>query len=136
MIVTYNELNVVARTVYGEARGEKFKGQVAIAHVIFNRVSAAKYGIGPIGVCQRKLQFSCWNDNDPNYHALSRTDLRDPLLRFATEAVLAALDERPAYVLDRCTHYFAESLPAFPRWAQGKTPALVIGRHLFFNDID
>ena len=136
MIESFNELNIVARTIYGEARGEPFKGQVAVAHVIFNRVVAGKYGIGPIGVCQKNLQFSCWNQNDPTYHDMTRATLTDPALRKATEAVLLAIYERPMYTLENCTHYFAETMPAFPRWAQGKTPALVVGRHLFFNDID
>lgn len=135
MITSFAELEMVARTVYGEARGEPFNGQSAVAHVIFNRVLAGRFGSGVIGVCQRRLQFSCWNQDDPNYHELTRVDLKELGLRRATEAVLAALAQRPAFTLQDSTHYFAESLPAFPRWAVGKTPTLIIGRHLFFNDI-
>ena len=33
-----SDLNLLSRLVYGEARGEQYKGQVAVAAVVLNRV--------------------------------------------------------------------------------------------------
>ena len=67
--------DVVARTLWGEARGEGVAGQIAVAWVIRNRVHDANprswWGEGYIGVCHKSWQFSCWNPGDPNYPYLS-----------------------------------------------------------------
>jgi len=34
------------------------------------------------------------------------------------------------------THYYAKSMPKPPKWAVGKEPALVLGNHYFFNNIE
>jgi len=57
----------MARTLWGEARGESEEGQVAVGHVIKNRVEKKTwYGKTIKDVCLKKWQFSCWNENDPN----------------------------------------------------------------------
>jgi N-acetylmuramoyl-L-alanine amidase len=38
------DLNYLARLVYGEARGESFEGQVAVAAVVLNRVRSSGFG--------------------------------------------------------------------------------------------
>ena len=74
-------LDTLARTVWGEARGEGEAGMAAVAAVIRNRidVSAAhggKYWWGRdwISVCQARSQFSCWNPGDPNRAKLLAVD--------------------------------------------------------------
>lgn len=57
--------DVMALTMYGEARGEPVEGQIAVGWVIKNRAIAWNKGI--IEVCIQPEQFSCWNENDPNY---------------------------------------------------------------------
>jgi N-acetylmuramoyl-L-alanine amidase len=131
----FDELELVARTVWAEGRGEPFKGQVAIAHVIFNRVEAGRFGVGPKGVCSKPNAFSCWRADDPNRGKALTVTLEDPSFRKAVEAVLLARSQRPLDVLGGCTHYFADSLPEWPRWAVGKTPQVIIGHHAFFNGI-
>lgn len=42
---TSNDLNLLARLVYGEARGEPYSGQVAVAAVVLNRVRVARFRI-------------------------------------------------------------------------------------------
>ena len=37
-----NDIDVLARTIYGEARGESISGQGAIASVVLNRVAFSK----------------------------------------------------------------------------------------------
>ena len=60
--------DVMALTMYGEARGEPVEGQIAVGWVIKNRAVAWNKGI--IEICIQPEQFSCWNENDPNYTIL------------------------------------------------------------------
>lgn len=71
------DLGMLARTVWGEARGEGETGWAAVAWVIRNR---AEWPGGPhwwgatvSAVCLHPYQFSCWNHNDPNFARLSAT---------------------------------------------------------------
>ncbi|CAF0809757.1 unnamed protein product, partial [Didymodactylos carnosus] len=41
---TADEIDVLTRTVWGEARGESEEGQAAVAHVILNRVKKSHMG--------------------------------------------------------------------------------------------
>ena len=67
------EVDVLARTIWGEARGEGKEGMEAVASVILNRTEIAKrldgywWGNTIIQVCQKPYQFSCWNKLDPNF---------------------------------------------------------------------
>ncbi len=54
-------------TLYGEGRGEPVEGQVGIGSVIRNRVQSTYRGAKSYSdVCLAPLQFSCWNEHDPN----------------------------------------------------------------------
>ena len=52
--------NIVARTIYMEARSEGTVGMDAVASVIYNRAGKDKENFSK--VCLKKSQFSCWND--------------------------------------------------------------------------
>ena len=77
------DTDILARTIYGEARGESISGQEAIASVILNRVAFAKrrgrywWGNTIAGVCLAPWQFSCWNENDLNRKIIERADDAD-----------------------------------------------------------
>lgn len=74
MTVTDKDRDILARTLWGEARGEGLAGQIAVAWTIRNRVNDLKTGPwrgeGYSGVCQKPYQFSCWNRTEPNYQFL------------------------------------------------------------------
>lgn len=55
----HNAVNILARTLWGEARGENQAGKKAVASVIWNR--AGKNTDNLIKVVFRRKQFSCWN---------------------------------------------------------------------------
>lgn len=59
---------LLARLVWGEARGESIEGKLAVAHVVLNRVKSGRYGGkgGVKGVALKPWQFSCFNASDPN----------------------------------------------------------------------
>ena len=75
MTVSEKDRDILARTLFGEARGEGLVGQIAVAWTIRNRVEDGKakswWGEGYAGVCLKPYQFSCWNQNDLNYPYLS-----------------------------------------------------------------
>lgn len=75
MTAIAKDRDVLARTLWGEVRGESLEGQIAVAWSIRNRVNAGKakswWGEGYTGVCQKPYQFGCWNKNDLNYAYLS-----------------------------------------------------------------
>ncbi|MBI5120055.1 MAG: cell wall hydrolase [Rhodospirillales bacterium] len=66
-------VDILARTLWGEARGESKAGREAVARVVLNRVAHARakggrfwWGGDIFSVCLKPWQFSCWNANDPN----------------------------------------------------------------------
>ncbi len=61
-------LEAMALTIYGEARGEKWDGKLAVGYVILNRSRLWKQSIKE--VCYAKNQFSCYLSSDPNYEIL------------------------------------------------------------------
>lgn len=73
--ITDHDLDTVALTVWGEARGESMVGQSAVAWVIRNRQANPGWWSRPhhtlADVCLASYQFSCWNRNDPNYARLT-----------------------------------------------------------------
>jgi N-acetylmuramoyl-L-alanine amidase len=63
-----DDVDVMARTIMGEARGEANQGKAAVGWVISNRVSAGTWYSGSVfEVCRKPYQFSCWNVGDPNF---------------------------------------------------------------------
>ena len=60
-----DDYETLLKTVWAEARGEPKEGQLAVAHVIWNRAKANKErwgGNSIAGVCRAPKQFSCWNN--------------------------------------------------------------------------
>lgn len=128
-------LDVLARTLWGEARGEGRDGMRGVASVICNRTSRPGWwGRSIAEVCLKPWQFSCWLESDPNRVKLLAVDGRDrayaTALSVATDALAGIL---PDYTFG-ATHYHA--VDCAPDWARGRTPCVVIGRHAFYNDID
>ncbi len=131
------EIDVLARTLWGEARGEGSAGMHAVANVIQNRVKVAEdkgkfwWGNNIIQVCQKPYQFSCWNRSDPNFQKLQAVEAKD--LHFATAQRIArrAVAGCLADMTYGATHYHAAGIE--PYWAQREKPVAVIGRHIFYT---
>jgi spore germination cell wall hydrolase CwlJ-like protein len=131
------EADTLARTIWGEARGEGVRGMEAVACVIMNRLRIARrkgsywWGNSIIQICQKPFQFSCWNKDDPNYRALLAVDGRDltfaTALRVARRAMAGALAD-PTH---GATHYHAAGMT--PYWVGTHRPVAVIGRQIFYR---
>ena len=55
-------VELLARLINGEARGEPYEGQVAVGAVILNRVKSPEFPNTIAGVIFQKGQFSCVTD--------------------------------------------------------------------------
>jgi len=60
------DVYLLAKAVYGEARGEPYRGQVAVAAVILNRVSSPEFPNSIHGVIYQKGAFSIVADGQIN----------------------------------------------------------------------
>lgn len=130
-----SDVLVMAQTIWGEARGESDEGQYAIGHVIKNRFDSNKWFSADSleGVCKKKWQFSCWNEDDPNKEKmenLTQEDIKDFI-----EIANNVLDGSKESNVGKATHYYADYIKE-PKWAEGKTPIIKIGTHSFYEDID
>jgi spore germination cell wall hydrolase CwlJ-like protein len=134
-----DDLLTLARTIYGEARGESaFGAREAVANVVMNRLRRGppRYKDTIAKVCQQDSQFSCWNANDPN-----RPIIRDILPganKAFDECYAAAEKVMRGQFRDNtgdATHYYARSIAA-PSWT--RAPAILtvdIGQHRFFTNV-
>ena len=126
------DIETLARTVYGEARGESYRGKQAVAWVVLNRAAGKKK---LADVCRAKWQFSCWNPDDPNRVKMGKVTLADSTFR---DCMLAALSVVQGLAgpdpTEGSKHYHTPAVAPF--WGRGKEPVCRIGNHLFFNDID
>ena len=61
-----SDLNLLARVIYGEARGEPYEGQVAIAAVVLNRVRSSSFPNSVSGVIYQPGAFTAVSDGQIN----------------------------------------------------------------------
>lgn len=133
-------VDLLARTIYGEARGEPVRGKEAVAAAIMNRVRHAEnkggywWGGTVPEVCLQPWQFSCWNASDPNRQKILSVDPKDPnfqtCLRIARRAIAGAMTDPTG----GATHYHAAGVE--PLWSVGREPSAVIGNHKFYSDVE
>ena len=95
--MTDNDIDTLARTLYGEARGESHTGKIAVANVVMNRVALASkhphFGDGTAaGACKAPWQFSCWNAADPNSQIINDVDDNDPVFADCLDIAQTACD--------------------------------------------
>lgn len=127
-------LDVLARTIWGEARGEGRAGMQAVACAILNRAKdPGWWGRSVAEVCLKPWQFSCWLESDPNRAKLLAVTAQDRQFAQALDLAQAALAGDLADYTFGATHYHMVEIA--PGWASGHTPCAVIGRHAFYNDI-
>jgi spore germination cell wall hydrolase CwlJ-like protein len=130
--------DTLARTIYGDARGETLDGMEAVANVILNRYEIARrhengywWGSTIKDICLRPAQFSCWNKNDPNRLVMERVSSDNPIFaicqRIARRSVAGVLRDNT----HGATHYHARQI--MPDWAMDEIPVAKIGHHIFYR---
>ena len=133
-----NESEILAKTIYGEARGESVAGMEAVANVILNRVKMNLihpmwWGKSITEVCLKPKQFSCWNQDDPNFKILQGDLSQNPIYqiceRIAKRAIAGCIKDNT----NGATHY--HTFHCHPLWAQHIIPCAQIGHHLFYKGV-
>ena len=130
------ELLIMAKTVWGEARGESTEGQIAVAWVIKNRAMNPKWWGRTIEeVCLKKYQFSCWLESDPNRAKMDKLTEED--LKEQIEVCQSVLDDEVSDPTQGANHYHVKGL--LPSWVRNeeddsiKQPIVIIGNHSFYR---
>ncbi|MHC8493632.1 cell wall hydrolase [Thalassospira sp. SM2505] len=126
------EVDVIARTIWGEARGEGERGMQAVANVIMNRAKKGGWwGNSPVEVCLKPAQFSAWNRNDPNFDLARKVTTQDPQFRIALTIAGKAVAGTLPDITGGATHYFNPNV-VLPSWASALTSLGDIGNHRFY----
>lgn len=112
------DTNLLARCVYGESRGESYKGQVAVAAVILNRVKSSKFPNTIAGVIYQKGAFDVVDDGQINLTADST-------------AVKAAKDAMNGYDPTGGCIYYYNPAKTSNQWIRSRPIITTIGQHVF-----
>lgn len=142
---TVDDVVVLARTIYGEARGEDRLGREMVASVVMNRVRMDLghdgrpdwWGEGVGEVCMKPFQFSCWLPDDPNRAKMLAVTEADPVFRECLEIARTAISGDLPDRAGGATHYLnprlTEKIYGMPKWAAGRAPVASHGRHDFYR---
>lgn len=130
---------ILAKTIYGEARGEYGRldgglaALIAVGNVVANRLKQQSwFGATISEVCQKPWQFSCWNSRDPNY-ALLTQEIMNPLYETCLMVAEHIIKGDWPDLTKGADHYHTVSMTHYPRWSQGHKPVVRIGSHLFYK---
>jgi hypothetical protein len=127
-LYTELDLEMVTRTVYGEARGQGDNEVRAIVHVIVNRWLSGHWGDSLTEVVtrcnKRACQFSVWNKWDANYRVVNNKAIdRSKRFRDIQTIVSQVIEGRLSYTLLDVTggadHYWHGTKR--PWWSKGHT---------------
>lgn len=132
---TARDLDLLARTIWGEARGQPRAGQEAVANVIMNRVRSRRYPSTPAAVVLQRAQFSAWNAGNPNRAKMEAVTDADPQFRLALDIARRALEGTLAQHVSADTLHYVNPRVSWPSWAQTASGALDIGDHRFLAGV-
>ena len=113
-----SDLNLLSRLVYGEARGEEYIGQVAVAAVVLNRVDSPNFPNTVAGVLYQNGAFDVVSDGQIN-------------LSPNKTAISAAQDALNGWDPSNGALYYYNPATATSSWIWSRKVTLTIGRHRF-----
>lgn len=113
-----SNLDLLSRLVYGEARGEPYEGQVAVAAVVLNRVKSPSFPNTVAGVIYQNGAFNVVDDGQINLSPNSTA-------RKAAQDALNGWD--PSY---GAIYYFNPNT-ATNKWIWSRPVTVIIGKHRF-----
>lgn len=113
-----NDINLLARLIHGEARGESYIGKVAVGAVILNRMESSLFPNTMAGVIYQKGAFDAVSDGQINLAPDSQS-------RKAAQDAINGWD--PSY---GALYYFNPNT-ATNKWIWSRPVTVVIGNHRF-----
>ena len=128
-----SSVELMARLIWGEARGETLEGQVAVGCVVMNRVKGKpRYGKTVHGVILKHKQFSCFNENNPNFINILNGpgDQIMDRLRVVSEMTCSGYVKDVTY---GATHYNTRGCD--PTWDDNMKLTKIIKNHEFYLEV-
>ena len=113
-----NDVNLLSRLIYGEARGEPYTGQVAVGAVVLNRVKNSSFPNTIAGVIYQRGAFDVVSDGQIN---LTPNDTA----KKAAQDALNGWD--PTYG----AIYYFNPATATNKWIWSRPMTITIGKHRF-----
>ena len=113
-----SNLNLLSRLVYGEARGEPYSGQVAVAAVVLNRVEHSSFPNTVAGVIYQSGAFDVVSDGQIN-------------LTPNSTAIKAAQDAINGWDPSYGAIYYFNPNTATNKWIWSRPMTVTIGKHRF-----
>ena len=113
-----SNVNLLAKVIYGEARGEPYTGQVAVGAVVMNRVKSSQFPNTISGVIYQSGAFDAVSDGQINLTP-------DATAKKAAQDALNGWD--PTY---GAIYYFNPST-ATNKWIWSRPMTVTIGKHRF-----
>ena len=113
-----NNLNLLAKLINGEARGEPYNGMVAVGAVVLNRVSNPNFPSTVAGVIYQSGAFDAVSDGQIN-------------LTPSTQAYNAARDALNGWDPSGGAIYYFNPATATNKWIWSRPLTVMIGKHRF-----
>ena len=113
-----NDVQLLARLIYGEARGESYVGQVAVGAVVMNRIKSASFPNTMSGVIYQSYAFTAVADGQINLTP-------DATAKKAAQDAMNGWD--PTYG----AIYYYNPNTATSAWIFSRTTTVTIGNHVF-----
>jgi len=140
MVMFLEPITCLAMAIYFEARGEPTIGQMAVAHVIMNRVESDDFPDTVCGVVtegetyitkpdlpiRHQCQFSFYCDGKSD----KPTD--EDALHWATSIAWGDYHKQIYDPTNGAVYYHADYVQ--PDWAETKRPVRQISRHIFYKE--
>lgn len=112
------DLMLLARLIYGEARGESYVGQVAVGAVVMNRIKSASFPNTMAGVIYQRYAFTAVDDGQIN-------------LTPNASAKKAAQDAMNGWDPSYGALYYYNPATATSQWIFSRKTTTTIGNHVF-----
>ena len=113
-----SNVNLLARLIYGEARGEPYTGQVAVGAVVMNRVKSSSFPNTISGVIYQSGAFDAVRDGQINLSPNST-------------AIKAAQDAINGWDPSYGAVYYFNPSTATNKWIWSRPMTVTIGKHRF-----
>ncbi|GIP26302.1 spore cortex-lytic enzyme [Paenibacillus sp. J23TS9] len=113
-----NDMEIMAKIIYSEARGESYKGQVAVGAVVMNRIQSDEFPDTIQGVVFQKNAFTAVSDGQYGMKP-NRTAYR------------AAIDAVRGWDPTHNSLYYYNPKTATNKWIWTRARTVNIGRHVF-----
>jgi spore germination cell wall hydrolase CwlJ-like protein len=139
-----SDRDVLAVTLWAEARGESLEGRVAVGCVVRNRMARRAQTVRH--VCLAPMQFSCWQEigGRANHAALvevvetlvSGRNVSDPIIRECQWIADGILGGSCRDLTKGADHYITTTLLSStkkPGWVRTMTWVATVGAHAFYR---